>query len=251
LELKDVLALLPKSTAGWVVFGVVFLVFLTAVIAVIRALTGHKVKIFWFEFGSDNADHSACVQRTNDLQVLINKLSDDSQTKRNVIDALRELLHEVHPFVRRDGAPSEADIKSFVNRALVCVATVVSKGAQDRHRAAVWIRDGNLPQFKMYEGLRFRREAISDARFAEDSLVGWVFSRGASYNCEDVALDKNFEAKPKATSAFSSVLCVPIRNIAGHTVAVLAIDAKAPRYFEQDHVFYVEAIAELIGIVLR
>jgi GAF domain-containing protein len=244
---KDVLALVPKANAASIALVIVFCLLVFIVIVIIRAALGHSVEAFGIRLGR-REDHSACKSRARELESAIEALSLDTLKKRNVIRAVRELVHEVAPLVNRRTDVNQR-IKRFANDTLARVLAVITKGVEDHHRAAIWVRRRE-GEYVMYEAVGFRREAVSDAKLSESSIIAWVFRHGEFYNCADIAADRNFEQRPRTSGNYSSLVCVPVHSPGGSVIAVLAVDAEARGYFDDDHVFLVKAFAELLGMVL-
>jgi len=248
-ELKALFSYLPKDLVGRVALGLVGLFALVYVVGIVRAAFGQQVDIFGIHFGA-KTDHSACDRRANELRTSIEALGADSQAKRNAIRAMRELTHELCPLLKHRDECTDTTVHQFINNTLVRILAIISTGAHDHHRASVWVRDG-LMNYRMHEAVGFRREAVTDARLDGTSIIGRVYVRNEMYNCPDVSDDANFQEKKRTSGEYKSLLCVPIRTADGQVSGVLAIDAEAKGYFDNNHVFLVTAFAEMLGMILR
>ncbi len=238
LFLHDLIFNIPAPVLSVVEYAVALLVVVGFIGCAARIWRGDR-----FEFGPVRIERAKIV---DDLQTALRDMSRDDKLKGNVLWLVRDRLNEAKRIVR-DGVDDGA-VKSWCGEVLVDVATAMSRGGHDRHRASLWICGaGGL---RMYNGNGFRQEAVERATLPLESIAGNVFVTGTSYNSIAVDADRAFFPKPRSGRAYQSLLSVPVKACSGKTIAILCVDAEARGYFDRDDEFFAGCFADLIALLV-
>ncbi len=236
--LRDLIFNVPHPVLTAVECFVALLVLATLVAAAWRTWTGDRI-----ELGPVKLERSGAV---HELRAAVEAISNDDKLKANVLWMFRDRLNEANAILR-DGV-TRASARGWCGGVLTDVATALSRGGYDRHRASLWIRAGGFLQ--MFNGNGFRQEALDEATLPLASIAGNVFRTAISYNSRDVGADAAFFPKPRSGRPYRSLLAVPVNARPGRTIATLCIDAEAQGYFDGDDEFFAGCFADLIALLV-
>ncbi|RJX19568.1 MAG: GAF domain-containing protein [Ammonifex sp.] len=135
------------------------------------------------------------------------------------------------------------------NFILTSISTILTKSADNFHRACVFQPTVDRKELYMAYGPGYSPTALSECTFeVEDSFAGWVYKRGEPRISGDIKTDPLFKQHPKATKDYDSLACLPI--IAnGQVISVLSIDGKAKNSFSEDDEHYIRYFANILGLL--